>query len=242
MSNYKALVFDIDGTAVPSERLVRAIAAAQPHLLLFAASGRSPVYGAPILKALGLTSPCIVGGGTTIMDPTTGRILDQALLPTTVITRVQQASAPFGYDVHLGSTPTQVRPPTNGRPVKDPQPYVLFPQVNDRDITGLMQALSAIPEIVAATSPDFDGGHTIQVTNHDATKEHRVKQLLDQLGISCEQAIGIGDGNNDIHLFAAVGHRIAMGNAADQLKSIAHEIAPPVHEDGLAYIIEKYSA
>ena len=244
---FKAIVFDIDGTAVenrrdamPSERLIRAIAAAKNHIHLFAASGRSPIYGAPILASLGLTDPCIVGGGTSIMDPVTGEILEQALLPTEVITRVQQTAAPFGYDVCLGSTATEVRPPTHGRPVKNPQPYVLLQQVSDRHITGLMQALATIPEIVAAASPDFDGGHTIQITNHDATKEHRIKQLLDQLGVDCEHAIGIGDGDNDIHLFASVGHRVAMGNASDQLKSIADEIAPSVSEDGLAHVIERY--
>lgn len=247
-SKFKAIVFDIDGTAVenrrdamPSERLVRAIAAARDHIHLFAASGRSPIYGAPILRALGLTDPCIVGGGTSIMNPVSGQILDQALLPTNVITRVQQASAPFGYDVHLGSTATQVRPATHGQPVKHPQPYVLLQQVSDGDITNLMQALATIPEIVAAASPDFDGGHTIQITNHDATKEHRIKQLLDQLGVKREQTIGVGDGDNDIHLFASVGHRIAMGNASEQLKSIANEIAPPISQDGLAYIIEHYA-
>jgi HAD superfamily hydrolase (TIGR01484 family) len=245
---FKAIVFDIDGTAVlnqrdamPTGRLIRAIAAAKVRLHLFAASGRSPVYAAPILKILGLTDTCIVGAGTTLMDPLTGDILDQALLPVSIITNVQQTTAPYHYDVHLGSTPTAIRPPTLGKPVKQPQPYVLLQKVNDLDITPLLQALSHIPEITAATAPDFDGGHTIQITNHDATKEHRIKLLLGRLGVDRSEAIGVGDGDNDIHLFAAVGHRVAMGNASDQLKSIADEVAPPVTEDGLAQIIERYS-
>jgi len=247
-NRFKAIVFDIDGTAIPnqrdampSERLKRAIAAAKDRLHLFAASGRSPVYGAPILKSLGLTDTCIVGAGTTLMNPVTGEILDQALLPITVISRVQHAVAGYGYDVHLGSTPNAIRPPTLGQPVQQPQPYVLLQKVNDHDITKLMQALSHIPAITAATAPDFDSGHTIQITNHDATKEHRIKLLLTRLGINRSEAIGIGDGDNDIHLFAAVGHRIAMGNASDQLKSIADEVAPPVEVDGLAQVIERYS-
>jgi hydroxymethylpyrimidine pyrophosphatase-like HAD family hydrolase len=248
MSKYRAIVFDIDGTAIlnqrhamPSERLKRAIATARSHLHLFAASGRGVTYGRPILQALGVKDPCIVSGGTTIIDPTTGEIIEQALLSTELISLVQQAAAPFGYDVHLGSTPEAIRPPTHGRPVTQPQPYILLQQVADQDITGLLQALSHLPEIVAASSPDFEGGHTIQITNHDATKEHRVRQILETLGVSRTEAIGVGDGDNDIHLFAAVGHRVAMGNASEQLKSIADEIAPPVSADGLTQIIEQYS-
>jgi hydroxymethylpyrimidine pyrophosphatase-like HAD family hydrolase len=32
-----------------------------------------------------------------------------------------------------------------------------------------------------------------------------------------------------------------MGNASEQLKSVADEIAPSLDDDGLAVIIEKYS-
>lgn len=247
-SSYKALVFDIDGTAVPvdryampSERLLAAIAAAKPHLQLFAATGRAQRWSAPFLKATGITITCVIGGGTALLDPVTGEILEQSLIPIDTMHQIQAAMKPFSYDVHLGSTPEASRPPTHGLPIAKPQPYLLVPRIPSHDITPLMHALTHIPNIIASPSLDWDGGHMLQITNADATKEHRIKQVLARLGVSREQTIGVGDGDNDIHLFAAVGHRIAMGNASDQLKSIADEVAPPVSEDGLAQIIERYS-
>jgi HAD superfamily hydrolase (TIGR01484 family) len=248
MSKYRALVFDIDGTAVavsrdarPSPRLLRAIESAEGRLELFAATGRSLRYAAPTFKQLGLKHTCAIGGGTSLVDPQTGEIIEQSLLSHEKMAAVQSAVRPFKYDVHLSSTPTTNRPATHGQPIAKPQPYLLLLQVERTDITPILQALGHIQGIVCQPSPDWDGGHTIQVTNDDATKEHRIRQVLDQLGITPEETVGVGDGDNDIHLFAAVGHKVAMGNASEQLKSVADEIAPSLDDDGLAVIIEKYS-
>jgi len=249
MSKYRALVFDIDGTAVdvnrnanPSPRLTKAIQAARGKLELLAATGRSIRYALPTLRAMGVTNPCVVAGGATIIDPVSGEILHQALVPIEAISQVQAAAKPFGYDVHLGSTPTTIRPATHGEPVGEPQPYILLEAVTDQDLTPLMQSLTHIEGIISAPSPDyFARGQIIQITSADGSKEHGVQRALAMLNINSKQAIGIGDADNDIHLFAAVGHKIAMGNASDQLKSIADEIAPSYDDDGLAVIIERYT-
>jgi HAD superfamily hydrolase (TIGR01484 family) len=82
------------------------------------------------------------------------------------------------------------------------------------------------------------GLNDIHVTNRNATKEHAVTELLQTLKVSKEDAIGVGDGHNDIHLFNAVGHRVAMSNAVADLKTNADEIIGDVKEDGLAAYLE----
>lgn len=52
--------------------------------------------------------------------------------------------------------------------------------------------------------------------------------------------IGIGDGENDIDLFGAVGLGVAMGNAVPELKAVAQAIAPSIDEDGVAWMIHQY--
>ena len=74
----------------------------------------------------------------------------------------------------------------------------------------------------------------LHITPSMATKEHAVSQLQNILGISKERTIGIGDGHNDIHLFNAVGFRVAMGNAEDSLKKNADLIIDTVDNNGLA--------
>jgi HAD superfamily hydrolase (TIGR01484 family) len=246
MSNYRALVFDIDGTAVrnapeaqPSQRLLKAIAAAQSRLELFAATGRPKPFAAPILKTLGLTNPCIAAGGTLVIDPTTGETINQSTLTLDAMRTIHAAMKPFPYTVHLPIN-KQSRPLMTPR-VTSRQPYLSIPGVTSADITGILQALAHVQGVTAAVSQDWSGGLLVQVTNANATKKHRIREVLEKLGVRPEQTIGVGDGDNDIHLFAAVGYRIAMGNATEQLKSLAEEIAPTIDEDGLAQIIEKYA-
>ena len=43
-----------------------------------------------------------------------------------------------------------------------------------------------------------------------------------------------------IPLLMACGLKIAMGNAYEELKSIADYVAPPIEEDGVADAIEKF--
>lgn len=66
-----------------------------------------------------------------------------------------------------------------------------------------------------------------------------VLKLMKHLNITPEETVGIGDGYNDYPLLQAVGYKVAMHNAHDELKNIADFIAPSIDEDGLSVVIEK---
>lgn len=86
------------------------------------------------------------------------------------------------------------------------------------------------------------GFNDIHVTNRNATKEHAIAELLKILYVSKENTIGIGDGHNDVHLFNAVNHKVAMGNSVPELKDLADEVIAPVTQDGLAQYFERLAA
>jgi 3-deoxy-D-manno-octulosonate 8-phosphate phosphatase KdsC-like HAD superfamily phosphatase len=50
--------------------------------------------------------------------------------------------------------------------------------------------------------------------------------------------MAVGDQLNDLEMVAAVGHGAAMANAPDELRSHARYVAPSVHDEGAAAIIE----
>lgn len=77
------------------------------------------------------------------------------------------------------------------------------------------------------------------ITDLDGTKEHAVAELLKMLAIDKENAVGVGDGHNDLHLFNAVGHKVAMGNAVDEMKQSADVVIGSVQDDGLAKYFEE---
>ena len=50
----------------------------------------------------------------------------------------------------------------------------------------------------------------------------------------------IGDQNNDIALLQAGGVKVAMGNATDELKTVANYITDDVSENGWANAVKKF--
>lgn len=52
--------------------------------------------------------------------------------------------------------------------------------------------------------------------------------------------IGVGDGENDVALFQALGLGVAMGNAVPELLAVTETVAPSIDEDGVAWLIHRY--
>lgn len=64
--------------------------------------------------------------------------------------------------------------------------------------------------------------------------------LMEQLGIDPNNAYAFGDGENDIEMLSLIKHGIAMGNAAEHIKSAASDVTDTVDNDGIAKAFKKY--
>ena len=64
--------------------------------------------------------------------------------------------------------------------------------------------------------------------------------LLDEIGVTREEVIAIGDGFNDLSMIKFAGMGIAMGNAQAPVKKAAQYITLTNEEDGVAAAIEKW--
>lgn len=250
MSNYKALVFDIDGTAmpnaqvaVPTQRVIDTVTKHRDSFHLFAATGRPLRQAVPIIRMLGITNLCAVSGGTIIYDPVSDQVLKFNPLAADTVHTVFELTRKYDYEITLSEeiiSPEILRVhPT----VAENTEIIFIGRIPYEAVAGFSQELAAIPDICAEAVPDWsnNGTYAIIVTNINATKEHAVAEILAGVGIKAEETIGIGDANNDLHLFRSVGLKIAMGNATPELKAAADLIAPSVDEDGLAVIIERYA-
>lgn len=67
----------------------------------------------------------------------------------------------------------------------------------------------------------------------DGGKLHGVRAAFERYGISPDEAIAFGDGENDLSMFEAVGTSVAMGNAWDTVKERADYVTASVDEDGI---------
>lgn len=68
-----------------------------------------------------------------------------------------------------------------------------------------------------------------------------VTTLASLLDIPLTQVMAVGDNHNDLEMLQAVGWGVAMGQAPEAVKAVAHAITASNGEDGLALAIERYA-
>ena len=250
----KAIIFDIDGTAVdspsqklPTERLVRASQNIQKTYYLSAATGRCWTFGKDIIQGMGLKDLCIISGGTQICDPRTGEVVWQKDITPNALGEVIKIFEENGKQRLIFNDYTEEDYFSGGVLPKD---FDTSQRVNwlsqsfvpDELAIKLHSKLDLVEGVtcvmVVSQKP---GCRDMHIVNENATKEHAIDELLDRLGIKKEEAIGIGDGHNDIHLFNAVGKKVAIGNAVEELKKATDLVINDVSSDGLAIYFEELS-
>lgn len=86
------------------------------------------------------------------------------------------------------------------------------------------------------------GPHYLEFMNKSSSKGNAAKIIAEKLGFKLENALGIGDGENDIALIEKIqdegGVGIAMGNAQKCLKDKANFVTDDVRSRGFATAIE----
>ena len=115
--------------------------------------------------------------------------------------------------------------------VEEIQLYFLHPKARERS----EQLLSGYGGLSSAYSSIY-----VEVFDQNASKGIALAQLAKHLGIKKEEIACIGDGENDLTMFASSGLKLAMGNAVDALKEKADYVLPDNNSDGVAFAIEKY--
>jgi hypothetical protein len=80
----------------------------------------------------------------------------------------------------------------------------------------------------------------IEVVLPGISKAQAMARVAQQLGVSREETLAIGDGDNDVEMVEWAGLGVAMGNATPAVKAVADWIAPSVDEDGVAVALLRY--
>jgi hypothetical protein len=76
----------------------------------------------------------------------------------------------------------------------------------------------------------------LEVSAPDASKYHGVQKLRALTG--AERVVGFGDNHNDFPLFAACDYKIAVGNAAPEIKELADLVIGCSTEDAVAEYLQ----
>lgn len=242
----RVLILDLDGVVVdspgqklPSEELIEAVKRVQENFFVSAATGRVWSFARGILEAMELSDPCIISAGTQICDPKNGEILWELTIDEGALSEVIKILRKYSDWKVLYNDGTE-DDYFNGGVYPDEfeakEPVYFLEQVFVPDKVAL-KAYEELKQIEGVTCvmvvAQKPGTRDLHIVNSRTTKEYAIARLLEILGVEKKDAIGVGDSHNDLHMFKAVGYKVAMGNAIEELKEAADEVIGSVEEDGL---------
>lgn len=250
LMKYKSLLLDVDGTIVPvgpntkpSETVTSTLKRAKEVVHVSLVSGRCLEWLEELFEILDLDAPCIINGGSQIIDPKTKKILWERPIykesAREIVKIIERDKIPFIVsDNGIEYENTFESEFLNPLAIK--LSYFDSKEKSDR----CLETLRRIPDISAHKTFSWDKDRNyrmdIYITHREATKHHAIKELAGILGINPSEMIGVGDARNDVPLLDVCGLKVAMGNADNKLKTIADYIAPTVDEDGVAWVVEKF--
>ncbi len=249
----KLVVVDIDGTLidspaqkVPSDEFVKVVQQIKDDVLVTCATGRSESWAKPVLEKAGFTAPSIIGGGALILDSRTLKAEHEYLIPQEQLKNIKNIVKTYPDSRVLFNDYTEQQYLSGGWEIQtlldSDHCYIL--EIVDLSHELADELVAQFVQLVGVTSVKMNslkpGFIDIHILNELATKEHAIGVLQQELGISKENTIGIGDGHNDFHIFKAVGKKIAVDNAVPELKELADEVIGGVKSDPVTAYLKTF--
>jgi len=231
-------------------------------LPLTVATARTSFSVMPILQGLPFRLPLILQNGSVLHDPVTNRIVHAAVISPEAYLQVIDLFSEYGFNgfvfcvsegylecCYTELTTEHMRQYYEERRIRYHKPFrsvssltklaedaPVFLSLNapSAQLDPLYHALSRISGISAAYYQDVYRPDIwyLEVSSPEASKYHGIQKLREITG--AKTVVGFGDNYNDIPLFQACDRRIAVDNAATEIKALADEIIGRNTEDAVA--------
>jgi hydroxymethylpyrimidine pyrophosphatase-like HAD family hydrolase len=112
--------------------------------------------------------------------------------------------------------------------------YLQHPSMDDDTFTRVArETVGGLVDVVLA------GAGIVEMLPLGLTKATGLSLAARRLGVKAAGTIAFGDMPNDIPMLAWSAHAVAMGNAHDEVKDVAHEVAASNDDDGIALVLER---
>lgn len=262
-SNIRLLLADVDGTLVTpdkqlTDRAVEAVRQLGEAGILFAVtSGRPPVGMSMLVEPLRLSTPIAAFNGGCIVKPDMS-VIEQRTIPENLVRPVADLNKSYGVDTWVYRGADWYIPDPKGAHVAKETSTVRFEAKIMKSLDGLTTDVAKI----VGVSDDFDavakasdaahdkfGDHVaasrsqpyyLDITHPDANKGAVAKYLAGKYQIPAGQIATIGDGANDVLMFAHSGLSIAMGNSSLEVQHAARRVTTANDDEGFANAVERF--
>ena len=266
---YKLLVVDIDGTLlnkdgnISDEDKVALAEASRSGTRVSLSTGRGNQACFDVIEQLSLDGYHIFFDGALVSNPENGDELYGRPLGKEAVKKTVEFTKKYGMNLELYSATHYFAERETWSTEAHRKFFGVEPTIVDfnslwqreRIIKGLL--VTTTPEESAivrnlclrldgsihcswASTPAFPGVDFINLLAPAVSKGIALEALVTHLGISMNEVIAIGDGTNDISLLSIAGLAVAMNNAPDEVKAVAHHVTHDVGNSGVAAAIRKF--
>lgn len=80
----------------------------------------------------------------------------------------------------------------------------------------------------------------LEFTGKGIDKKYSLSLLLDEVGLTREQVMAVGDSYNDMGMLELAGLGVCMANGRDEVKAMADHVTASNMEDGVALAVERF--
>ncbi|MGW0772918.1 HAD family hydrolase [Streptomyces sp. NPDC002835] len=258
---YRLVATDLDGTLLRtddtvSERtrdaLAAVTAAGAAHIVV---TGRAVPWTRHILDDLGYDGLAVCGQGAQVYHAGEHRLLTSVTLDRQLanlaLSKIEAEVGPLLLaasrdglegDVIIGPGYRVQEGPLPYVPMQDPadlwsaplnKVYIQHPTLGDDELAKAARAtVGSLVDVVMA------GAGVVEVLPLGLSKATGLSLAARRLGLRASDTIAFGDMPNDIPMFGWAAHGVAMANAHDELKAVAHEVTASNDDDGIAVVLE----
>ena len=260
----KLVVFDVDGTlidwngnvSIHTTRVLQQLRNLNVPIAL--ATGRPLAMASRTLDHVGGAQWMACGNGSALFEVATGRLLRDRSLPREVVepvvTTMREWLPEIGTAIEVGDTVIEER----GFSRRVPEELLIHPvrdalaqlQQTEGDVRRLiffhdkfddrLHELAALVEglVDERCQVAFGGLPIVDVSPYGDHKAVALQELIEHLDISAADVIAFGDGGNDLEMLQWAGVGVAMGNARDEVQSIADHVTGHVDGTGIAAFLD----
>ena len=224
-------------------------------------SGRMLEATMPIARDIGTNAPVLLFNGAMIYDPDADKTLYAPRIPYETALGIVRLAEQLGYYIQLypgkGYFCTEIMDHTRAyarqisvaaTPVHMPMARWLEENPADMQKLLLIDTPEGADRAQAALSAAFPRGacflkskpHYLEIAPEGVNKGASLAFLAEHLGLTPDEVMAFGDGQNDVPMLEYAGAGYAMANACPQALACTPLVAPPNTEDGVAQVIEAY--
>jgi Cof subfamily protein (haloacid dehalogenase superfamily) len=213
----------------------------------------------PIAKQIGVNAPMLLYNGSLIYDHNTDETIYAPQIEYDVAMKIAETARDLGvyiqvypgkdyfcdyindytraYAKSIAVDPIEVKMPITDWMLQHPSGMQKMLVIDTPE--GATRAQSALREAVPHGACFLKSkAHYVEIVPENVDKGKSLQKLGEHLGISRDEIMAFGDGENDIEMLKFAGIGVAMGNADDRVKESADYVTDSVDDDGIIHALK----